>query len=146
MNDWDKLCGMMGADSADTVSREFFLATLRSQHVGTPLRDMFSSGNSSELASSSGPHSLPALVCTAHLSFLLLKGAGITDLLAPLPNASYGCALTEECLLQLAEVLHRLDYPIEVPCGSVVENHLMLWIDIFSQCLSRRATSFTTFR
>ena len=58
--------------------------------------------------------SLMPLLCTAHLSLLLVSGANKEDLLIPLEKSANETSFFEEIFLESASRLHSLGFPIEV--------------------------------
>lgn len=57
---------------------------------------------------------LVPLLCTAHLSLLLVSGANKEDLLIPLENSANEASFFEEVFLESATRLHGLGFPVEV--------------------------------
>jgi hypothetical protein len=105
--------------------KQAFLSTLRGD-IGPSLREFFQFTESLYAPHNNGATNaqliapslaLMALLSTGHLTFLLSRTAGLVDLLSPLPDSSYGCDLGEEVLLQAAQRLHELDYPVDVMVG-----------------------------
>lgn len=58
--------------------------------------------------------SLVPLLCTAHLSLLLVSGANKEDLLIPLEKSANEASFFEEIFLESASRLHSLGFPVEV--------------------------------
>jgi hypothetical protein len=108
----------------ETKDQQGFLSTLRGD-IGFSLRQMFQYTEhlyrpyqTAAIADTAAPSlSLLSLLCTGQLTFLLSRFAGLTDLLSVLPDSSFGCDLGEEVLLQAAQRLHELDYPVDVIVG-----------------------------
>lgn len=58
--------------------------------------------------------SLVPLLCTAHLSLLLVSGANKEDILIPLEKSANETSFFEEIFLESASRLHSLGFPVEV--------------------------------
>jgi hypothetical protein len=110
----------------DSELQMTFLSALQGD-VGLVLKDLYETAqcpvltrpiqNGAEESQKSSLLPLAALASTGHLTYLLIKGGGLTDLLEPLPDSSAGCAFPEELLLQIAECLNDMYMPPDVIAG-----------------------------
>lgn len=93
-------------------------------HVAPTLRSFYHLGVTTASAShvtngaTTAPHarvlSLVPLLCTAHLSLLLVSGANKEDLLIPIEKSANETSFFEEIFLESASRLHSLGFPAEV--------------------------------
>ena len=81
--------------------------------------------------------SLVPLLCTAHLSLLLVSGAGKEDLLIPLDHSANEASFFEEIFLEAASRLHNLGFPVEV--GNLVLGFFVPFIRSHSVCIDLAA-------
>jgi hypothetical protein len=61
--------------------------------------------------------SMVPLLCTAHLSLLLVVGTDREDLLVPLPDSAHEASFFEEVFLEAACALNALEQPLELVLG-----------------------------
>lgn len=91
--------------------------TLRSLYqlsVSTAHNNHNNSNDNSANTTATRPLSLVPLLCTAHLSLLLVSGANKEDLLIPLDHSANEASFFEEVFLESASRLHSLGFPLEV--------------------------------
>jgi len=97
-----------------------YITTLRevmTGHVAPTLRSFYHLGVSTANANTAAHArvlSLVPMLCTAHLSLLLVSGANKEDLLIPLEKSANETSFFEEIFLESASRLHSLGFPIEV--------------------------------
>lgn len=96
-----------------------YISTLRevmTGNVAPTLRSFYQLSVSTSTAESTHARvlSLVPLLCTAHLSLLLVSGANKEDLLIPLDNSANEASFFEEIFLESSARLHSLGFPVEV--------------------------------
>jgi hypothetical protein len=89
-------------------------------NVAPTLRSLFELRAALSSSGSIGPRrvlSMVPLLCTAHLSMLLVVGTDKEDLLVPLPQSAHETSFFEEVFLEAACALNALEQPLELVLG-----------------------------